>query len=80
MSNPLGVTHFAVFNQTESGSNLRIARVPRGPTLCFKIVNYSLIKDVLNAQVKPKSPGMEYRFAPLVFYFIFFLKKKEYII
>ena len=66
VSSALGVTHLVVFNQTEAGTNLRFARVPRGPTLCFKITNYSLVSDVRKSQPRPKSLGMEHKFAPLL--------------
>jgi ribosome biogenesis protein SSF1/2 len=66
ISSVLGVTHLVIFNQTESGTNVRFARIPRGPTLCFKIVNYSLGSDVRKSQLHPKSLGMEHKFAPLL--------------
>ncbi|CAG8500550.1 8581_t:CDS:2 [Ambispora gerdemannii] len=61
-----GVTHFLIFTRTEYGTNLRIARSPRGPTLCFKVENYSLTRDVLASQLHPKSPGAEYHTSPLL--------------
>lgn len=60
------MTHFVIFNQTEAGTNLRIGRVPRGPTLCFKILNFSLCSDVRKSQANPKNLGMEHKFAPLL--------------
>ena len=66
VSSALGVTHLVIFNQTEAGTNLRFARVPRGPTLCFKLINYSLVSDVRKSQPRPKSLGMEHKFAPLL--------------
>ncbi|KAG5460984.1 MAG: Brix domain-containing protein [Olpidium bornovanus] len=62
----LGVTHFLMFSRTDAGTNLRIARAPRGPTVVFRVCSYSLARDVLGAQRKPKSPGSEFHFAPLV--------------
>ncbi|KAG9288195.1 hypothetical protein G9A89_020501 [Geosiphon pyriformis] len=62
----LGVTHFLIFTRTEYGTNLRIARSPRGPTLCFQVTKYSLIRDVLGLQATPKSPGAEYHTSPLL--------------
>lgn len=40
---------------------MRVARVPRGPTLTFRVLNYSLMKDVFLSQKKPHSPGVEFR-------------------
>ncbi|ORX90365.1 Brix-domain-containing protein [Basidiobolus meristosporus CBS 931.73] len=62
----LGVTHYMIFSRTDTGTNLRIARNPRGPTLTFRVLKYSLIKDVLRLQKTPKSPGSEYRSPPLL--------------
>ncbi|KAI9914108.1 hypothetical protein PsorP6_005710 [Peronosclerospora sorghi] len=41
---PLGVTHFLFFTTTETSTNLKIARVPRGPTLSFQATKYSLMR------------------------------------
>ncbi|KAI9281325.1 Brix domain-containing protein [Umbelopsis sp. AD052] len=62
----LGVSHFMIFSRTEKGTNMRIARVPRGPTLTFKVEQYALAKDVLAMQRSPKSPGVEFLTSPLL--------------
>lgn len=62
----LGVTHFMCFNQNERGSKLRVMRIPQGPTLTFNVLNYSLMRDVVNMQKKPHSPGVELKHAPLL--------------
>ncbi|KAI9593677.1 Brix domain-containing protein [Syncephalis fuscata] len=62
----LGVTHMLVFGRTETAVNLRMARVPHGPTLTFRICTYSLARDVLSSQRRPKSPGAEFQTAPLL--------------
>ncbi|CAG8604113.1 4691_t:CDS:2 [Paraglomus brasilianum] len=66
MTGPLGVTHILIFTQTETGTNLRIARCQRGPTLCFRVTKYALISDVLHEQKHAKSPGTEYLTSPLL--------------
>nr|CAG8482392.1 13956_t:CDS:2 [Entrophospora candida] len=66
VSGHLGVTQFLIFTQTENGTNFRLARVPRGPTLCFKVHKYSLIKDVFSSQINPKAYGLEYNSSPLL--------------
>eukprot|EP01135_Chromosphaera_perkinsii_P000752 Nk52_evm40s151 gene=Nk52_evmTU40s151 len=66
MAGPLGVSHFQIFNQTETSNNLRLARLPRGPTLTFHIDAFSLVKDIVAMQKKPKSPGSEFKNPPLV--------------
>ncbi|CAG8819618.1 45603_t:CDS:2, partial [Gigaspora margarita] len=62
----LGVTQFLIFTRTDNGTNFRLARTPRGPTLCFKILKYSLIRDVLSSQINPKNLGKEYNSSPLL--------------
>lgn len=62
MAGPLGVTHLLLFSKSEkrdgSGSgnvNLRLAVTPRGPTMHFRVEGYSLCKDVMKAQRRPRS-------------------------
>jgi ribosome biogenesis protein SSF1/2 len=67
MCGPLGVTHLMLFSRSESGNtNLRVALAPRGPTLNFRVEQYSLCKDVQRAQRHPKGGGKEYITPPLV--------------
>lgn len=60
VAGPLGVTHFAMFSQSAKSENvnLRLARVPRGPTLYFKIRHYSLAKHVRSMQKRPIDIGV----------------------
>jgi len=66
VSSPLGVTHFLIFSQTVAGVNLRLVRLPHGPTLSFRVNGYSNIRDIVHMQKKPHSPGSEYAQPPLV--------------
>ena len=80
MSGPLGVTHMLVLAQSASNKNatedekddltsnvnLRITRLPRGPTLGFKVLRYALVRDILAATKRPRSPGKEYSTEPIV--------------
>lgn len=52
VSGPLHVTHMCVFTSTDIGSYLKIVRAPRGPTFYFKVLNYSLTKDVISSLKK----------------------------
>jgi len=49
----INVSHIMVFNKTEENLNLRIMKVPRGPTLWFNVRQYSLMKDVQSALSRP---------------------------
>ncbi len=66
VAGPLGVTHMMVVSQSDRHTNLRVARLPKGPTLTFRVHEYALIRDVLASQMKPRSPGQEFQQAPLV--------------
>lgn len=61
MAGPLGVSDLFVFNQSEETGNisLRVGKMPRGPTLQFRINNYSLIRDVCKVLKRPKSVGRD---------------------
>jgi len=43
------VTHLMLFSGTDNSNYLRIAKLPEGPTITFKIMNYSHKKDILNS-------------------------------
>lgn len=62
----MGVSHILLLSQTESNTNLRIGKFPQGPTLFFRILSFSLTKEVMALQKKPKSPGNEYHNSPLL--------------
>ncbi|KAH3687582.1 hypothetical protein WICPIJ_001443 [Wickerhamomyces pijperi] len=56
MAGPLNVSHLMIFSQSEAGTTqLRIGRMSRGPTITFKVENYSLAKDVNRILKTPKS-------------------------
>ncbi|CAB4482793.1 unnamed protein product [Rhizophagus irregularis] len=61
-----GVTQFLIFTRTDNGTNFRLTRTPRGPTLCFRVLKYSLIRDVLASQIDPKSFISEFHTPPLL--------------
>lgn len=46
--------------------NLRLIRLPRGPTLNFKVLRYSLAADVLRMARRPRAVGREFAEAPLL--------------
>eukprot|EP00468_Gymnochlora_sp_CCMP2014_P004334 CAMPEP_0167752004 /NCGR_PEP_ID=MMETSP0110_2-20121227/6892_1 /TAXON_ID=629695 /ORGANISM="Gymnochlora sp., Strain CCMP2014" /LENGTH=421 /DNA_ID=CAMNT_0007637561 /DNA_START=36 /DNA_END=1301 /DNA_ORIENTATION=- len=49
----LNVTHMMVFSKSSVGLNMRIIKVPRGPTLTFRVLKYSLKQDVSAMYKKP---------------------------
>lgn len=56
VAGPLGVTHFVMLTATHNASYLRVAKPPRGPTLTMRVHEYSLIRDVVAAQQRPRIP------------------------
>lgn len=44
----LHVSHMCIFTATGTGTHLKVARAPRGPTLYFRVIDYSLSKDVIS--------------------------------
>ncbi|XP_034046402.1 suppressor of SWI4 1 homolog [Thalassophryne amazonica] len=66
VAGPLGVTHFVVFSKTTSSINMRLARLPKGPTLHFRVVKYSLVKDVVSALKKHRMHDQQFTHHPLL--------------
>lgn len=62
----LNVSHFLMFSKTEVASNFRVVRLPRGPTLTFKIQNYCLAKDVISSLKKPNLEQKQFQHHPLL--------------
>lgn len=66
VAGPMGVTHFLIVSKTESAPYLRVARTPQGPTITFKIHEYSLAADVAQSQLRPRCPQDLFKNSPLV--------------
>ncbi|KAH1141274.1 hypothetical protein AAZX31_12G025500 [Glycine max] len=56
VAGPMGVTHFFILSKTATSSYLRVATTPQGPTLTFKIHEYSLAADIARSQLHPRCP------------------------
>ncbi|XP_038143905.1 suppressor of SWI4 1 homolog [Cyprinodon tularosa] len=66
IAGPLGVTHFIIFGKTSDSINMRLARLPKGPMLYFKVVKYSLIKDVVSSLKKHRMHEQQFTHHPLL--------------
>lgn len=62
----LGVTHLCAFHSTETANFMKVSRLPNGPTLNFKIHEFSLMRDVKGSQKRPYNSAKDYDFAPLL--------------
>ncbi|CAG7732597.1 unnamed protein product [Allacma fusca] len=60
------VTHLCVLSRTSISPYLKICRIPRGPTLVFRILNYSLARDVLSTLRKQVTYDMQFHHHPLL--------------
>ncbi|XP_052205730.1 peter Pan-like protein [Diospyros lotus] len=66
IAGPMGVTHFLMLSKTETAPYLKVARTPQGPTLTFKINEYSLAVDIAQSQVRPRCPQDLFKNSPLI--------------
>lgn len=66
VAGPLGITHLMMLSATQNAAYLRIAKSPRGPTITLRIHAYSLVRDVLASQQRPRAPQSMWLTAPLV--------------
>lgn len=79
VAGPLGVSHFLSLSNTEVATYLKVLlpfafrtdeqtmSVPHGPTITFRLLNYSLTKDVKSLQKNPLSSSVaHFKTSPLV--------------
>ncbi|XP_026181754.1 suppressor of SWI4 1 homolog [Mastacembelus armatus] len=66
IAGPLGVTHFMIFSKTSSSISMRLARLPKGPMLHFRVLKYSLIKDVVSSLKKHRMHEQQFTHHPLL--------------
>ncbi|XP_057337741.1 protein Peter pan [Microplitis mediator] len=66
ISSYLHVSHMCIFSKTELGMYLKLCRIPRGPTLTFKIINFTLARDVISALKKQMVFEEAFKNFPLV--------------
>ncbi|XP_042309551.1 suppressor of SWI4 1 homolog isoform X1 [Sceloporus undulatus] len=66
IAGPLGITHFLVFTKTSSTINLKLFRLPGGPTLTFRVTQYSLIKDVVSSLKRHRMHEQQFTHHPLL--------------
>lgn len=62
----LNVSHLCLFTQSELSTYLRLARLPRGPTLTFRVGDYVLARDVLSALKRQVTYAKQFQHSPLL--------------
>ncbi len=66
VAGPLNVSHFVVFTKTDLANYMRLIRLPRGPTVTFKINEYSLSRDIVTSLRKPNMESQQFHHHPLL--------------
>lgn len=66
VAGPLGITHFSIFTKTENTVNMRLARLPKGPTLYFRVAKYTLIKDIISSLKRHRMHEQQFSHHPLL--------------
>ncbi|KAL5018280.1 hypothetical protein ScPMuIL_004002 [Solemya velum] len=66
VAGPLHVTHFLMFTKTDLANNLKVARLPKGPTLTFKLKNYCLVADLISSLKRPNYEQKQFMHPPLL--------------
>ena len=62
----LHVSHMCIFTRAEQGMYFKLCRLPRGPTLSFKIHSFSLARDVVSVLKKQMVYEELFKNSPLV--------------
>ncbi|KAI1303179.1 Suppressor of SWI4 1 -like protein [Halotydeus destructor] len=62
----LNVTHLVCFTKTVKAIYMRLCRVPKGPTLTYKVCEYSLARDVRSNLRKPLMYASLFQQSPLI--------------
>ncbi|XP_037545027.1 suppressor of SWI4 1 homolog isoform X2 [Nematolebias whitei] len=66
VAGPLGVSHFIIFGKTPNSVTMRVTRLPKGPMLYFKVLKYSLVKDVISSLKKHRMHEQQFTHHPLL--------------
>ncbi|CAG2054965.1 unnamed protein product [Timema podura] len=66
VSGILHVSHLCIFTHTDISTYMKLANLPRGPTLTFKVHNYSLSRDVASMLKKQMVFDRVFKNSPLI--------------
>jgi len=66
ISSHFHVTHLMTFSKTQLSTYMRLIRVPRGPTLNFRIRRFTHSRDVVSALKHPQTFPKQFEHAPLL--------------
>lgn len=66
VAGPLGVTHLCMFTRSEIATYMKLAKFPRGPTLTFRVMDYTLTRDVLHSLKRMVTYSKQFMHGPLL--------------
>ncbi|XP_037068441.1 suppressor of SWI4 1 homolog [Pollicipes pollicipes] len=66
VAGPLGVTHLCLFTRTQISTYMKLAKFPRGPTLTFRVHDYTLSRDVLHSLKRMVTYSKQFLHGPLL--------------
>lgn len=66
LSGVFHVSHMCLFTRSEKSMSMKIARMPQGPTLTFRVHSFILTKDVLSSLKKQIVEESAFKHPPLV--------------
>lgn len=66
LSGMFHVSHMVVFNKAVQQLSFKVMRLPKGPTLTYKIHQFTLARDVLASMKKQYYNDISFKHAPLV--------------
>jgi len=66
VAGPLNVTHLVTFSKSDVSTHMRLIRLPRGPTMTFKVHSYSLSRDVVSMLKRNHSTQSQFLCHPLL--------------
>lgn len=66
VAGPLGVTHFLILSRTDTNIYFKLMRLPGGPTLTFRVLKYTLVRDVVSSLRRHRMHEQQFAHAPLL--------------
>ncbi|XP_037944575.1 protein Peter pan [Teleopsis dalmanni] len=66
MSSFFHVSHMAIFNKASTQLSFKVLRMPRGPTLTFKVHQFTLTRDILSTNKRQFVDDDIFKHSPLV--------------
>lgn len=66
LSGVFHVSHMCIFNRSTNQLSFKVARLPKGPTLNFKIHQFTLSRDVMGSMKKQYFNESSFKRSPLV--------------